>query len=323
MFDVKSNQSLINRGTVALKIMSLQVIFIVSLIAQVIVFLLSIKVSLFPSTDTLMNILSSFAEIIASLYGITMASYTFFLSRIDALTTTDSTLVFIAAYIKKRFKYLMWFVTFNVIVTLFTTLVLMYAPVPTQESSYFFYRLFCNEFVLSVASSILLILYYSILVINPNSIQKEAAKLKKRLSPGKSPDGDINAFITLYNRIVSICTDMIPKEVCNQIQQHKGTQFSYIIELLLENKPELLPLLIDIARIHRYYECTLNCKSLSVSQDMCSLAEKQLLRLEALTASDNTEITEKKKERTDPLSQDCFDMVLLKSAPKNKIVIQK
>ena len=125
-----------------------------------------------------MNIVGTFAEIIAGLYGITMAGYTFFLSRMDGLTTTDTTLDFIVDSVKKRFKKLVWYITANVIMVLFTSIVLMYSPIPTTDRHLFLYRLFCHEFVLSVGSSILLILYYSVLVVDPNCLEREAAKLK-------------------------------------------------------------------------------------------------------------------------------------------------
>ncbi len=263
----------------AVKVMSIQTIAYATIVSQVFVFWLSTKGSLFPSADSLSSIISSFSEIIAGLYGITLAGYTFFLSRIDALSASDSTLDYIVDSIKKRFKYLIWFITLNVLVTLFTTLVLMYAPAPDAENIQFFYRLFCNEFVLSVASSILLILYYSILVIDPNSLEKEAAKLKRKLSPGFGPAGDVNAFIAMYDQIEKKCNSLIPAEVLGQIHQNKGSQFSYTIELLRTSHPEMRPLLLDVTRIHRYYECTVNCKKLSVSQDMCLLARKVLIHL--------------------------------------------
>lgn len=261
------------------KIVSAQYLTAAIVISQILIFFLSSKSSLFPGTDALTNTISSFAEIIAGLYGITMAGYTFFLSRIDAMTASDATLDFIVDSIKRRFKYLIWYITFSVIITLFTTLVLMYAPAPDQENLHYFYRLFCNEFILSVASSILLILYYSILVISPNCIEKEAAKLKKRISPTIGKPGDISSFFCLYDQIENTCNAMLPQVVLTQIHQNKGRQFIYTIRLLRETHPELRALLYDITRIHRYYECTVNCRDLSVSQDMCLLAEQILEEL--------------------------------------------
>ena len=79
--------------------------------AQIFILFLSSKVSLFPSADALMSIVSTCAEIIAGLYGITLAGYTFFLSRIDALMTTDATLDYIVGSVKMRFKSLIWYIT--------------------------------------------------------------------------------------------------------------------------------------------------------------------------------------------------------------------
>lgn len=58
-------------------------------------------------------VVSTCAQIIAGLYGITMAGYTFFLSRIDALIASDATLDYIVASIKRQFKSLIWYITMN------------------------------------------------------------------------------------------------------------------------------------------------------------------------------------------------------------------
>lgn len=276
----KLQKELSAQGKTAFKVMSVHTLLIVTVASHLIAFWLSIKGSLFPGTDALMSIIGTCAEIIAGLYGITMAGYTFFLSRIDALTASDVTLDYVVASVKNRFKYLIWFITYNVLVTLFVSIFLMYCPVPTEENHIFFYRLFCNEFVLSLGFSIVLILYYSVLVIDPNCLEKEAAKLKKKLSRGISTPGSAVEFISLYDRIEARCNEMLPRNVLHQIHENKGKRFEYTIELLYEHNLLALPLVADLNRIHRYYECAVNCTPISVTQEMCTLAERVLSFLE-------------------------------------------
>lgn len=269
-----------SQGKLAVKIMSFYYISGLTIVSQILLFGLSAKVSIFPSSETLMTIITTCAQIIAGLYGVTMAGYTFFLSRIDALTASDATLDFIVSSIKKRFKYLIWFLTLNVLICLFTSIFLMYCPIPEEENSYFFYRLFCNEFIFAVASSILMILYYSVLVIDPNCIEKEAAKLKRKLSSDRSPVGSSAEFIVLYDQLETLCNSLLPQSALSQIHANKGKRFEYTLELLQDLRPDLHPILPDLYRVHRYYECAINCKTLSVSQDMCRLAR---MLLEALS----------------------------------------
>ena len=92
---------------------------------------------------------------------------------------SDATVDYIVGSIKTCFKYLIGYITFNVLMTLLISMVLMYLPVPAPENMSFWYRFFCNEFLLFMATSICLILYYSPLVVNPSCIEKEAGKLKK------------------------------------------------------------------------------------------------------------------------------------------------
>jgi hypothetical protein len=267
-------------GELAVKAVSFHVMPMLMLAGQLGVLWLSTKVSLFPGSDRFLSIVSTCAEIIAGLYGITLASYTFFLSRIDGLTASDGTLDYVVGSIKNRYKYLIWYITSNVLMTLLISIVLMYAPVPTGDELGFFYRLFCNEFVLFVVFSAALILYYSVGVVDPNSIEKEARRLKKKLGGYFGVPGDAVAFIMLYDRIEARCDALIPQAVLRQLQQNKGKHFELTLALLEEQKLLKTPMLQNVRRIHRYYECVVNCAPMRVSQEMCQLAEKTLKELE-------------------------------------------
>ena len=280
MLQQRLRQEAAARGGFAFKVVSFYTIPIATASAQIVALWLSTKGSLFPGTEALMSIITTCSQIIAGMYGVTLAGYTFFLSRIDALMSTDATLDYVVASIKTRFQYLIWYITFNVAMTLFVSIVLMYLPAPADDSYSFFYRLFCNEFVLFVAFSIVLILYYSILVIDPNCLEKEAAKLKKRLSRSVGPAGSAVEFIGTYDRIEACCNQLIPESVLGQIRENKGNRFEYSIELLHEQKLLNAALVRDLNRIHRYYSCVVNCRPLSVSTEMCALARHVLQFLE-------------------------------------------
>lgn len=262
------------------KAFSYYLVYLIASNTHILSIWLSRKVSVFPAGDTWMSILSTCAEIIAGLYGITLAGFTFFLSRIDALMLSDATVDYIVGSIKTRFKYLIGYITFNVLMTLLISMVLMYLPVPAPEDTTFWYRFFCNEFLLFMATSICLILYYSLLVVNPNCIEKEAGKLKKRMDGRFTHPGNAMVFIDLYDRIEQHCNRLIPPNVLHQLHENKGRFFELTIELMEEQK--LLPkkLLQDIMQIHRYYECSVNCSPMRVSQQMCTLAEQVLYTLQ-------------------------------------------
>ncbi len=262
------------------KAVSIHTIITIVIVSQILVFFISSKVELFPDMEILQSIITTFSEIIAGLYGIILASYTFFLSRMDGLTASDMTLDFIVSSIKNRFKYLMWYITGCVLMTLVTCIGLMYSPAPTQEWSQFIYRLVYNEYLFFLGFAMILILYYSVQVIDPNCLAKEAEKLKKRICPGFHKPGSVVEFIGLYDRIEACCNAMIPDNVLSQIHENKGKHFEYTIEFLKELRPDLMPVLLGVYQVHRYYECMVNCKNMSVAQDMCVLARKVLKELE-------------------------------------------
>ncbi len=268
-------------GKRAAKAMSIQMISFAMVAGQILTFGLSANEGLFPGNEALMNIVSTCSQIIAGLYGITLAGYTFFLSRIDALSASDATLDYVVGSIKSRFKYLIWYITANVLMSLLISIILMYTPAPAGEQISFFYRLFCNEFILFVVFSIALILYYSILVVDPNCISKEAGKLKRKLGGRFSANGNAVEFIAIYDRIQLQCNAMLPEAVLNQLHKNKGDHFELTLELLEEQHRLPKPLLLDLRRIQRYYGCTINCSPLSVSEEMCILARRAVSFLES------------------------------------------
>lgn len=243
---------------------------------QIMVLWFSNQDHLFPDSDALMTVISCCAEVIAGLYGITLAGYTFFLSRMDALMATDATLDYIVGSVKLRFKRLIWYITMTVATTLFISVFLMYYPVSSGAIPDYLYRVICNEFVLFLIFSISLILYYSVGVVDPNCLEKEARTLKKKLGGRMGVPGSTVEFISLYDQIQQRCNGMLPENVVNQIHENKGKQFEYTIQLLQEQDILIHPVILDIKRIHRYYECTVNSGSLSVSQEMCNQARRVL-----------------------------------------------
>lgn len=267
-------------GKVA-KAMSIQFFITMTMILQVVVVVLSLKGTLFPGGEIMSDIAGTCAEIVAGLYGITLAGYTFFLSRMDALMASDMTLDYIVNSVKMKYKYIIGYITFNVLMTLFISIFLMYYPAPDEETLSFFYRLFCNEFVVFLGTSIIMILYYSVSVIEPNCLEKEASKQKKKLSRSLGKEGDVIAFISIYDKIEARCNAMIPENVLGQLHENKGKHFEYTIELLYETRPLMRPVIPEIRRIHRYYECVVNCTPMTVSQEMCTAAQRVLVFLQS------------------------------------------
>ena len=233
--------------------------------------------NLFPGHDAMGNIVGTFAEIIAGLYGITLASYTFFLSRIDALTAGDTTLGYVADSVKDSYKYLIWNITTNVVLVLLISGGLLYLPAP-EETPSFLYRLFFNEFLVFWLHSTILILYYSINVVAPNCLEKQAESLKKKLADPKGPDGDVYDFLSLYERIERHCESLIPEEVLAPMQANKGRRFISTLELLKVRNTVPDDLREDLMKLNRYHSCVVNCASLSVKQEMCDLARSVMER---------------------------------------------
>lgn len=283
---------LISLKVFANKIILFHMVPLLMIAIQIPVVILTFWIGFFPGEDVMLSIIGTCAQIVAGLYGITMAGYTFFLSRMDVLTESDGTLDFVVGSIKNRFKYLIWWITANVLMVLLISIVLMYCPVPHQTEMHYFYRLICNEFLVFVVFSIALILYYSLHVTAPNVLRKEATKLKQRLGGRSGAAGDVLEFLSDYATIQTYCNALLPELVLKELHKNKGCHFELTLELLKVQYPHLKPLLYDLNHLHRYYECVVNSSSMSVSLDMCLMAKKVLFHLEQMQKKQPLKIAE-------------------------------
>lgn len=263
------------------RILSIQPFVLLTLIVQIILFGISSAETLFPETDRWISISTTCAQIVCGMYGITLAGYTFFISHMDSLSDSDRTLDYIVSNIKKRFKYLIITLTFNVFIVLIASVFIVYIKAPDNEELLFFYRLFCNEFIAALFFSMILMLFYSAWIIDPKCIEKEAAKLKKKLSPPAGTCGDAARFLALYSAIDDCCNKKLPQEVLLPIAKYKKISFDDTLKLLLLQNLLTDALASDLTRLHRYYACTLNCSPIDVTQEMYELAEKTLKELSA------------------------------------------
>lgn len=272
-------------GEITVKAASLQYFLFVGLVSQLCILWLSRQAQLFPGAEVFQQLVSTSAEIVAGLYGITMASYTFFLSRMDSSSATDATLDYVIAHLKNRYKYLAWYITATTAATLGISVIIMYYPAESGTIPQFSYRLICNEYILFLAFTVVMILYYSVTVISPSCIEKEARKLRGKLSRDTSYGSTVE-FIALYDQIETACCQLLPCEVVKQLRDNKGNRFELIVDLLSEERPHLRPVIADLLRIHRYYSCTVNCKPMRVSEEMC-ISARYVLNVLNGTAGDN------------------------------------
>jgi len=81
-------------------------------------------------------------------------------------------------------------------------------------------------------------------------------------------------FILLYEKIVTECNERIPAPVLQNLQSNKGARFELTLELLREQKVFPLSIFYEINRIHRYYECAVNCRKIEISMEMYLSAKR-------------------------------------------------
>ncbi len=240
---------------------------------------ISAVMSIFPKEEVMLDVCSTFAEIIAGMYGIILASYTFFVSHIDTLSASDTTLDYIVETIKERFKWLISALTFNVFIVLISYIILNYIPIPENVYLNYFYRLFFNELVACMIFSIVLILFYSVHIITPDFISKEAAALREHICSSKAPRGSVSLFMDHYHQIEEFCHQLYLTCFSNWSSANSEPRIKFVLNMLHSEEMLEDDLIHTIRKIAQYHACTVHCKELRVTQEMCVLAEETLLLL--------------------------------------------
>ena len=81
-------------------------------------------------------------------------------------------------------------------------------------------------------------------------------------------------FFSYYKKIEKYCLEKLPSDIIKYIQENKENQFETAMYLIQEQKMLEDSVIEDIYSLRKYYCCVINCKPLTVTQEMCEMAKK-------------------------------------------------
>ena len=180
-------------------VISISCIFLVlvSLVASII----GIKVPLLTLNENqILYLYSTSAQVLAGVYGLTLAGFIFFRNELSREEFEDDTLMEAVESLKSRYFKILTFVTILSIITLLlSNVVISYESV----SNSIFIRILMNIGQSFFVINLCVIAYFIFDVISPKRIEKESKAIQQQVDPvvSKEEQGSLEIFLTNYNKL--------------------------------------------------------------------------------------------------------------------------
>lgn len=256
-------------------------IIIISAIAQIFLILDCIFPLFVYETDAVSSVMSTCSEVIAGMYGITLTGYIFFADRFQDTSQDDESLYDAVQALLLRYNHMAGFISLlSLICIVLDEAIVLYGSNTILPQ--WLYRFCVNETLLLFFVTFNFILYFVISVLDPQKVSRISTQKKAKISKDQTL-GDREAFLA----------DWMAIEGCLKSLLTNLTNTFHFIPFN-RNKPEAIQTLEtlrnygkighslwrDLEKLRQYYNLTLHDPSMTVSQEMCSLAQKVRRELE-------------------------------------------
>lgn len=250
--------------------------FIVTVIIGIQTYLLGLcfaPIEIF-SMEAIANVLTTGAEVVAGLYGLTLTGYIFFLDRLQQRADDDELLEDIVALLKKRYHNMVLVLSgicFAVISLSFSFII--FKPESGILPDYF-YKFWGYEALFFVFVALLFNIYFVIIVVDPDKIPRASLQYKQKLSSGGTAYGSLQEFLQDYEDIEELLREKSQGLAVSQIGTNPWMALKHLngkerieIRKLLND-----PLLKKLTTLGQYYSYMVFSQEMTVTKEMCDLA---------------------------------------------------
>ena len=234
-------------------------------------------------TDAVSTVMSTCAEVLAGLYGITLTGYIFFSDRFQNTSKEDESLYDAVQALLLRYNHMAGFISLMclICIVLGEGIVLYGNNVLLPQG---IYRFWVNETLLLYFLTFDFVLYFVISVLDPHKVSRISSQKKAKLSEDTAA-GDPEKFLE----------DWIAIEEALQVLREKLIRDVRLVPGAGKNKPQIvhtMEILRNYGRIsgglwrkldklRQYRNLSLHDPGMTVSQEMCDLAKESRIELEA------------------------------------------
>ena len=234
------------------------------------------------SMEALAGVLTTSAEVVAGLYGLTLTGYIFFLDRLQQKADDDELLEDIITLLKKRYHNMVLILSvtcFSVIALSFTYIIY---DVESNLLPDYIYRFWGFEALLMVFVALVFNIYFVITVVDPDKIPRASLQYKQKLSSSETELGSLQEFLQDYEDIEELlmqkgkglAVSQIGTNPWKAIKHLNGKERVEIRKLLSD------PLLKDLTILSQYYSYMVFSQEMTVTKEVCQLAKKVKNELE-------------------------------------------
>ena len=257
-------------------------VLIICAVAQILVFVDCFLPLIQYEVDSVSTVLSTCAEVIAGLYGITLTGYIFFADRFQNTSKEDESLYDAVQALLLRYNHMAGIISLMCMICIVLGEGIVLYGVNTLLPRWL-YRFWINETLLLYFITFDFVLYFVISVLDPRKIDRISTQKKAKLSV-ETIMGDPQKFLEDWGAIEQKLAALREKLVRDM----------RLIPGAGKNKPQLvhtLEVLRNYGRIsgnlwrkldklRQYHNLTLHDPGMTVSQEMCDLAQSVRAELE-------------------------------------------
>lgn len=236
------------------------------------------------SEDMAPTVLATGAQIIAGLYGLTLTGYIFFLDRLQNQGNDEEMLEDIIALLKKRYHNLVLILSIVVLCVILISLAMLLYNRESQWMPDYVYHFLVYESMLFIFIAVTLIIYFVIMIVDPDKIKRASIQYKKKMSRNDEELGSLQEFLRDYEAIEQLLREKSESLTISQIGTNPWKTMRHLKgKELVEVRNRLSdPLMKKITMVSQYYNYMVFSQEMTVSKEMCDMAREVRETLEKL-----------------------------------------
>lgn len=259
----------------------LMIVGIIAGILQIYVFLDCTFPLITYEIDAVSSVMSTCAEVLAGLYGITLTGYIFFADNFRDTSKEDESLYDAVQALLVRYNHMAGFISMMCLacIVLGEGIVLYGSNTLLPE---WLHRFWINETLLLFFCTFDLILYFVISVLDPHKIKRISKQKKSKISHAAIL-GDPEEFMANWGKIeqhLYALHEDLNSKVLHLRNAGNKPQFIRMLEILRNYNRISWNLWHKLDKLRQYHNLSLHDLNMAVSQEMCDLAKDVLSELE-------------------------------------------
>lgn len=223
--------------------------------------------------NQLLYLFSAMAQTIGGVFGLTLTAYVFFVDKFKESAKNDDTYYEATAALLNRYFYILILIA----VTCGATIIMCIVGIVVLHNWIVVYPFIIDESVLLFLIGIISILVFGTMLLDPEKLDKEIAKMKKQAeeyyqAAGSTESGDFSDFLKTYNLLEKVIIEFAKECVKGQTTYYQTYKPQIIQSLKVLNKSEIIngALLSEINELRMYRNGLVHGVDFNVTQDACS-----------------------------------------------------